>query len=85
MVRAGSLWTFERIAFYFTLPMGAEGAWTCLSGMQPLYRAYNAGIDGAPNHRYTIDVATLDQMVAQGWIMEGEALTRAFACVPTQD
>jgi uncharacterized delta-60 repeat protein len=81
-VRAGSIWTFERIAFYFTLPVGAEGARTCLSGTQPLYRAYNARIGSAPNHRYTIDVATLDQMVAQGWIMEGEAQTKVFACTP---
>jgi hypothetical protein len=26
----------------------------------------------------------LDAMIAQGWIMEGEATTRVFACVPLQ-
>jgi hypothetical protein len=53
--------------------------------MQPLYRAYNNGMSGAPNHRYTTDPAVLDAMIAQGWIMEGEAATRVFACVPAQE
>jgi hypothetical protein len=39
---------------------------------------------GAPNHRYTTDPALLDQLIAQGWSMEGEAQTRVFACVPVQ-
>jgi hypothetical protein len=38
---------------------------------------------GAPNHRYTADAATLDAMIASGWLMEGEANTRVFACVPS--
>ena len=37
---------------------------------------------GAPNHRYTISSSVLDQMIADGWIFEGEANTRVFACVP---
>ena len=52
--------------------------------MQPLYRAYNNGLSGAPNHRYMTDPALLDQMIALGWTMEGEAGTRIFACVPAQ-
>jgi hypothetical protein len=31
------------------------------------------------------DANLLDQMIARGWIMEGEAATRVFACVPAQD
>jgi hypothetical protein len=42
-------------------------------------------MSGAPNHRYMTDPALLDAMVAQGWIMEGEAATRVFACVPAQE
>ena len=53
--------------------------------MQTLYRAYNNFMGGAPNHRYMTDPAALDAMIAQGWIMEGEAATRVFACVPQQD
>ncbi len=77
-------WSFEGIAFFAKMPDGALGARTCSSGTQPLYRAYNDGKSGAPNHRYTTDPAVLDAMIAQGWIMEGEATTRVFACVPLQ-
>ena len=42
-------------------------------------------MSGAPNHRYTTDPATLGTMIAQGWIMEGEAATRVFACVPASE
>ena len=75
-------WVFERDAFYVRMPEGALGARTCRAGTQPLYRAYNNGISGAPNHRYMTDPAVLDAMIAQGWTMEGEAATRVFACVP---
>ena len=84
-VKSGSAWTYEGIAFALALPQGTPGARECAPGMQPLYRVYNNYADGAPNHRYTIDAGILDQMVAKGWIMEGEAATRVFACVPAQD
>ena len=81
-LKAGSVWRFERDAFLLRIPEGTSGARTCPSGSKPLYRAYNNGQGGAPNHRYTIELALLDQMVAQGWVMEGEAQTKVFACVP---
>jgi len=34
------------------------------------------------NHRYTTDVAFLNELIAQGWTFEGEAQTKVFACVP---
>jgi hypothetical protein len=37
---------------------------------------------GAPNHRFTTDVATFAQMQAAGWTFEGDGRTGAFACVP---
>ena len=77
-------WMFERNAFYARMPEGTLGTRTCPTGAQPLYRAYNDGKGGAPNHRYTTDAAVLDAMIAQGWVMEGEAATRVFACVPLQ-
>jgi len=83
-VKQDPMWLFERNAFYARMPEGAAGARTCPSGTQPLYRAYNSGGGGAPNHRLTTDPAVLDAMIAQGWIMEGEAATRVFACVPAQ-
>jgi len=82
-VDAGSAWDFEKLAFFLTLPTGAgKGNGTCATGAIPLYRAFNAMQGGAPNHRYTTRAATLDAMIASGWIMEGEANTRVFACVP---
>lgn len=78
----GGVWGYEGTAFYLRLPEGAPGARTCPAGAQPLYRAYNNGQGGAPNHRYTTDLATIDAMVAQGWIVEGDAGTRLFACAP---
>ena len=77
-------WDLEGMPFTLRLPQGVEGTRTCPIDSRPLYRAYNDGAGGAPNHRYTIDASVLDAMVARGWIVEGEAETRVFACVPVQ-
>ena len=52
------------------------------TGTVPLYRLYNNGQGGAPNHRYTIDPAIRTQMIGQGWIPEGNGPDGVFACVP---
>lgn len=83
-LRAGDTWVYEGIAFRLLMPQGPAGARACPGGSQPLYRVYNATRGGAPNHRYTTSAALLDAMVGAGWVMEGEALTRVFACVPEQ-
>jgi len=72
-------WQYEGIAFYTNL---ADSNGLCAAGTVPLYRIYNNGMGGAPNHRYTTSLATLDQMVAAGWSFEGNGNTKAFACVP---
>jgi hypothetical protein len=76
------VWQYEGDAFALVMPAGSAGQGNCRPPTQPLYRAYNNGMSGAPNHRYMTDPALLDEMIAQGWIMEGEAATRVFACVP---
>ena len=81
-VKHNPAWKFERDVFSVKLPEGAAGAGICANGSRPLYRAYNNGLTGAPNHRYTVDASVLDTLIAQGWTMEGEAATRVFACVP---
>jgi hypothetical protein len=82
-VTAGPAWDFEKLAFFLTLPIGAgQGNGTCPNGSIALYRMFNAMRGGAPNHRYTTRASILDSMIASGWIMEGEANTRVFACVP---
>ena len=55
---------------------------TCPSGTTPLYRLYNNGQGGAPNHRYTIDPAVRTQMIAANWVPEGNGPDGVFACVP---
>ena len=72
-------WQFESIAFYLQLP-DVNG--NCPAGTGILYRLYNNGMGGAPNHRFTTSPATLSQMLAAGWIFEGDLRTFAFACVP---
>lgn len=70
-------WQFESIAFYLQL---ADANGLCPAGTVALYRAYNNGMGGAPNHRYTTSTTILDQMIAAGWVFEGNGNTRVFAC-----
>jgi hypothetical protein len=78
-LQAGSTWQFENIAFYVRLP---EVSGNCPAGTKILYRLYNNGAGGAPNHRYTTSPTVFNTMRAAGWTMEGDARTSAFACVP---
>jgi hypothetical protein len=78
-LKAGAAWSYEGIAFYVA-PIDANGL--CPPGTIILYRLYNNSIGGAPNHRYTISLAILNDMLAMGWSFEGHGITKAFACVP---
>ncbi|CAG0991497.1 hypothetical protein BURK1_02290 [Burkholderiales bacterium] len=68
------VWQFEKIAFKVKLPSGG----ICPAGSIPLYRVYNNGMSGAPNHRYTTSLAIRNQMLALGFVPE-DANT---VCVP---
>ena len=46
---------------------------TCRPGTRPVYRLYNNGLGGTPNHRYTIDPAVRLQMIERGWTPEEPA------------
>jgi probable HAF family extracellular repeat protein len=70
---------FEGIAFHI---QQADANGLCTEGTVPLYRLYNNGMDGAPNHRYTTSGSVLNQMMLAGWIFEGNGNTKVFACVP---
>ena len=72
-------WQYEAIAFYIQL---ADANGLCAAGTVPLYRLYNNGMGGAPNHRYTTDLSIFNQMLAAGWLFEGNGNTKVFACVP---
>ena len=69
--RSYPAWTFEANAYAVRLPAGG----TCEAGTQPLYRAYNNGARGDPNHRYSLQASLLQGMT--GWTVEGLVM-----CVP---
>jgi hypothetical protein len=78
-LKANPAWVYEGNAFDIGLP---DASGLCAVGTVPLYRAYNNGIGGAPNHRFTTSFATLQQMIGAGWSFEGNGNTQVFACVP---
>jgi len=78
-VKTSPDWQFEAVAFFMELT-DADG--NCAPGTAPLYRLYNNGEGGAPNHRYTANRAVFDQMVALGWVPEGNGPLTIFACGP---
>ncbi len=79
LVTADVNWVFEGKAFSID-PAAADG--TCPAGAAPVYRLYNNGQGGAPNHRYVASPELRDQMAAVGWIAEGNLPGLAFMCSP---
>lgn len=55
---------------------------SCGGHRMPVYRLYNNGQGGAPNHRYTTDVAVRTQMIAEGWVPEGYGADGVNMCSP---
>ncbi len=78
-VRTNPDWRFEALAFHVAPPATDGG---CAGEARPVYRLYNAGRDGAPNHRYTTDPAVRAQMLAQGWVAEGLGTDGVVFCSP---
>jgi hypothetical protein len=74
-------WQLEADGVYYIALPDASGA--CPAGTVPLYRLYNGGQGGAPNHRLTSDRATRDAMLPQGWVAEGTGPGVVYACTPT--
>jgi YD repeat-containing protein len=73
-VKANPDWLYEKIAFKLVLPAGG----VCPAATQILYRLYNSGQTGAPNHRYTISAQIRSEMIAKGFVPEDDNA----ACVP---
>ncbi len=69
--RSYPAWTFENNAFAVKPPAGGA----CPAGTQSLYRSYNNGALGDPNHRYSTNADMLRIMA--GWVIEGLVM-----CVP---
>ena len=64
------------VFMYMFLPN--QGA--CPANTTPIYRVYSNGAN--INHRYVADMATRDQMVARGWLAEGEGADSVLMCAP---
>jgi hypothetical protein len=79
MVKGNRNWVFEGEVFAI-YPLVLTVA--CRIGTVPLYRLYNDGKSGAPNHRYTTSMNIQSDMVAQGWIPEGYGALGVIGCVP---
>jgi hypothetical protein len=71
-------WQYESVLGYVELP-GWKG---CVLAPRPLYRLYNVGMGGSPNHRYTTSLDVRSAMVAQGWISEGYGDLGVIGCLP---
>jgi YVTN family beta-propeller protein len=79
-LQTGGDWQFEAMTYYVELP-DAMGA--CRAGTVPVYRLYNNGMGGAPNHRFTGSDAKRQAMIEKGWVSEGSGENGVAACVPS--
>jgi len=78
--QADAAWMLESAdAFDIGVP-ASDGS--CAAGLAPVYRLYNNGKGGAPNHRYTTDAAVRAQMIVQGWVPEGVGSNGVGMCSP---
>ena len=72
--------------FICSLPMGSvlpTAGGDCPAGTLALYRLYNNGRNGAPNHRYTKRLDLRSEMLGQGFVAEGFGDLGVAGCVPT--
>ena len=68
----------ESSTFFYLFPPNLGN---CAAGTGPgLSRVHGTAADA--NHRYTTDRATRDQMVAKGWIAEGDGDDTVTMCAP---
>ena len=79
-LRSNADWQFEAEAFWVQPASMTTGS--CPTGTKAVYRLYNNGMSGAPNHRYTVDPAVRADMIAQGWVPEGFGTEGVGFCSP---
>jgi photosystem II stability/assembly factor-like uncharacterized protein len=73
-------WLLESAAAFDIAIPASDGS--CAAGFAPVYRLYNNGQGGAPNHRYTTDPTVRAQTIAQGWVPEGPGPNAVGMCSP---
>lgn len=66
-----NLWTAEGRSFNIKKPLNNA----CPGGTRPVYRLYNnRAAERDSNHRFTVEQAVVNQMLSQGWVMDGVAM-----------
>jgi hypothetical protein len=59
-----------------------DGTGACPAGTVPVYRMYNNGMGGAPNHRFVTSLTARQTMLDQGWVAEGAGIGVGL-CAPS--
>jgi hypothetical protein len=62
------------------MQMLLPSAGVCPTNTQPIYRVFSNRADA--NHRYMIDRAVRGQMIAKGWLVEGDGADFVVMCAP---
>ena len=65
-------WILEYDQIFSTMLPDADG--NCPTGTIPVYRMYNQGMGGAPNHRFVTSLAERQKMIDQGFVAEGAGI-----------
>jgi hypothetical protein len=65
-------WGIEDDKLFNSMLPNASGA--CPAGTIPVYRLYNNGMGGAPNHRFVTSLAERQNMINKGFIAEGNGI-----------
>jgi hypothetical protein len=76
--KADPHWQFEGNVFSLGTTDAGGG---CAAGTTALYRLYNNGQGGVPNHRYTTSATARQAMIDAGWIPEGAGALGVIGCV----
>ncbi|MEO6625530.1 MAG: choice-of-anchor D domain-containing protein [Burkholderiaceae bacterium] len=84
VVQTNKVWQYEGQVFHTQSPSVTGG---CPPNTVPVYRMYNNGQSGAPNHRYTTDLSVRAEMIAvtktpAPWIPEGAGTIGVIMCAP---
>jgi hypothetical protein len=72
-------WRLEDDNLFDAMLPDATGA--CPAGTIPVYRMYNQGMGGAPNHRFVTSLTERQKMIDQGFVAEGAGIGVGM-CVP---
>ena len=67
-VQHNPLWIFEGLVFRVA---GPDAAGDCPADRVPVVRMYNNGKGGVANHRYLTSHNEINEMLVEGWIVEG--------------